>query len=205
MSAGRWGALSGAAAVVLAVLAAVLFNFYDYLPAGEEVAEHLTDNATTIQIAGYVGVIAAFLMLWFAGTVKDAMRPRDGEGRLTTIAVGGAITAAAGLALVFGLMIAAAARAGSEGGISAVEAVTIYDAYGTLFVTLIGVGTAGIVLAFSLLGLRGRFVARWLGWLGIIVAIGSISPLGYVFAGVALVYVLGISIWAYRKASLPAM
>ena len=196
---GRLGALSGAAAVVLAVLGSVLFNFYEYLPAGEEMAEHLADNSTTIQIGGYLGVIAAFLMLWFAGTVKSVMRPRDGDGRLTAIAVGGTIAAAVGIALTFGLIIVAGARAGSDGGIGAAEALALYDIYGTVFVSVVGVGTAALVMAFSVLALRTGLTARWLAWVGVIVALGSISPLGWVFFAFAFAFVIGISIWAYMR------
>ena len=201
MRTGRWGALSGAAAVVLAVLAAVLFNFYEYLPSGEEIADHLTDNATTIQIAGYLGVIAAFFMLWFAGTVKSVMRSHDEDGRLTTIAMGGTVAAALGIALTFGLMIAAGARAGSDGGIGAAEAATFFDIYGTVFVSIGGVGTAALVMAFSVMALRTGLTPKWLAWVGVIVAIGSISPLGYIFFAFAFAFVVGISIWAYLTAS----
>lgn len=109
------------------------------------------------------------------------------------------------IALTFGLIIAAGARAGSAGGIGAIEAATIYDVYGTVFVVLGGLGVGALVLAFSLLGLRRGFVPRLVASLGVVVAIGSISPLGYVFFAFAFLFVLGISIWAFRKTPTPAM
>jgi hypothetical protein len=202
---GRLGALSGAAGVVLAVLASVLFNFYEYLPSGETIAEHLADNATRIQAGGYLGVIAAFLLLWFAGTVKALMRPRDGDGRLTTIAVGGTITAAVGIALTFGLIIAAAARAGSDGGIGTAEALTLYDVYGTVFVSIGSVGLAALVMAFPVLALRTGLATKWVAWVGVIVALGSISPLAYIFFSFSFAFVIGISVWAYMKAPRAVM
>ena len=202
---GRIGALSGAASVALVILATVLFANYDYLPSGEALAEHLTENDMATQIAGYIGVVAAFLMFWFAGTVRAVLRPHDDDHRLTSIAFGGTIAAAIGLAITFGLLLSAGARAGADGGITAVEAATLYDAYGTIFVSLVGMGVAAVVLPFSLLALRKGFAARWLAWVGVVVAVGSISPLGYILMGFGFLFIVGISIWAYRGATRPAM
>ena len=191
--------------MLLMVAGALLFGFYTYLPNPAEVTEHLTDNATRVQIAGYVGVVAAFFMLWFAGSAKTLLRSREGaNGRLTAIAFGGTVSAGTGLALVFGLMTAAGARAGADSGISDIAAVTLYDAYASLFTVAVGVGLAALVGAFSIAGLRGEFLPRWAGWLGVVVAVGTVSPLAYLFVGPVAVYVLVLSLWGYRTGSRTA-
>lgn len=191
--------LSGALAVVLVVVGAVLFGFYTYLPSPADIADHLTENSTRVQIGGYVGVVASFLMVWFAGSVRTLLRRHEGgDSRLGAIAFGGTVSAGVGLALVFGLMIAAGARAGTDSGIGEAEAVTLYDTYASLFTAVLGVGMAALVGSLSIAGLRGGFVRPWVGLVGAVIAIGSISPLAYVFAGLAFLFTFGLSLWAYR-------
>lgn len=195
----RLAPLTGALAVVGTVVGAILFGFYTYLPGPGDVVDHLTQNSTRVQVAGYVGLVAAFAMLWFAGSIRAVLLRREGpDSRFAAIAFGGAVGTGVALSVVFGLMTAAGARAGAGSGIGEMEAVTLYDTYASLFTAATGVGVAALVGAFSVSGLRAGFLRPWVGWVGVVIALASISPLAYVAMGLAFVFVFAVSLWAYR-------
>ncbi len=196
----RLAPLSGVAFVALAVAAALLVNNYDYLPTAGELQEFFTDNATTLQIAGYLGTLSAFFLAWFAGSVRSSLRPAEGgTGRLSAIAFGGGVAAAAIVALAFTILIVGGARGGADGGIGLDTAVTIFDLYGSIFGLAVPVALGVMIGAAAVVAFRTKAWPVWLAWVSAILAVGSISPVAWIFIGIDLLWILVVAIWLFTK------
>lgn len=191
--------LSGVVAAVLMIVGSVVIGFYEYLPPADRVADFLSRNATRVAVGGYVGGISALFLVWFAGSVYSALREHEGTGRLATVAFGGGVFASVIMATAFAGMIAAAGRAGTEGGITAGEAVALYDVWSSVMGVTMPIGLAVLIGATAAVSLRTSAFPAWFGWVSAIIALGLISPVGYVVMAGGLVWVLVVSIWLYAR------
>ena len=194
----RLAPLSGVASIALLAVSTILIDFYEYLPDPADIQAHLTDNDTRVLIGGYVGLLAAALLFWFASSLRSTLRAAEGgDGRVSNIAFGAMVGAAVLFVATFAVTIAAGARAGSTGGISADAATTTYD----LSATLTGSGVAlalGVAIgAFAVVAFRTRVMPRWVAWASAVIAVGSISPVSYIFVGFAAAWVVYVSVVLY--------
>ncbi len=195
----RLAPLSGVAAVAMLAVSTLLINFYSYLPEPADIQEFLTDNWKRVAIGGYVGGVAAFLLFWFAGSVRATLRTVEGDvGRVSAIAFGGGVGAATSVVITYSLLLASAMRAGSDSGISDVAAVTLYDAYGMIFTGAMGVSMAVMIAAFALVSYRTGLTGKWFVWVSWIAAAGTLTPLAYIFLGFDMAWIVYVSIWLYR-------
>jgi len=118
--------------------------------------------------------IAFFFTFWFFGLVISWLRAAEGEGHLTWISFFGCISFttvfAAGLAFVL-----APAMLIHKG----ISANTIYLMHSASLLT--GVTTAVCGPAFfipvAILAFRNKLFPRWLAWVTVIAAIGSVTPI----------------------------
>ena len=119
--------LSGAISVALLIVGVLLFNYYTFRPPAEEIAEFLNQNASLVTTGGYVGSLAAFFFVWFAGSVYGTLRNQEGEpGQIATVAFGGGIAAAMALGISFIGIFSAGLRAGDPAGITAIGAAALF-------------------------------------------------------------------------------
>ncbi len=198
----RLAPLTGAAALVLFSIGAALLGIYDYLPGAERLQEVLSENATNVFAGGYIGSVSAFFMIWFSGSVFSALRKVEGgNGRLSSVALGGGVTAGAALALGFSAILASGARAGAEGGITPIEAVTMYDLYGQVLGSMFAIAMAVFIGATAVVLLRTLIFPRWFGWVSALIAVGLLTPVAYAVLALVLVWLLVVSIWLYRRGS----
>lgn len=194
----RLAPLTGAVFAVLAVLAAVLVNNYSYLPPEREIQTFFIDNSTTVQVAGYLGALSAAFLIWFAGRVRSGLRPIEGgTGRLSAVAFGGGAVAGGLIAVAFAILIAGAARGGAEAGINGATAAAIYDIYGSIVGLAVPMTFGVFIGATTLVAIREKMWPAWLAWASAIIAVGSLSPLSYVFVGFDVLWVLVFSIGLY--------
>ena len=192
--------LSGAAFFLLAISAAVLVNNYDYLPAAEELRSFFADGSTRIQVAGYLGAASGVFLIWFAGSVRDDLRPAEGRtGRLSAVAFGGGAVGGGLVALAFGVMQVGGGRGGTDAGIAAEAATVIYDVYGSVIGVALPIALAALIGASAVVAFRTRAWPTWLAWVSAILAVGSISPIAYIFIGIDFFWILYVSIWLYTK------
>lgn len=192
--------LTGALSAVLLMAGAAMFGVYDYLPLGDRLQTIFSENPTKVSLAGYVGSISAFFLMWFAGSLYKALREQEGNaGRLSTVAFGGGVASGIALAIGFSALIASGARAGAEGGISSVEAVTLYDFYGQLLGQMFAITMAVFIAASAVVSLRTGLTKAWFGWASLLIAFGLLTPIAYVVLAFALVWLLGVSIWLYQR------
>lgn len=196
----RLAFLTGAVFAVLAAIAAVLVNEYSYLPSSAEVQALFTDNATRLQVAGYIGALSAAFLLWFAGRQSSALRRYEGgSGHLSSVALGSGVAAGAMIGLAFALLIAGAARGGSDGGIDAGGATTLYDIYGNIFGVALPMAFAVFIGAVTVVTTKVGMWPAWLTWISVLLVIGSLSPLGWFFVGIDLLWFVVISIGTYVR------
>lgn len=191
--------LSGAFSVLLIFASAGIFGFYEYLPAPEVIQSYFQENVARVGAAGYLGLVAAFLMLWFAGSLHKGLRQYEGgHGRLSRIAFGATVAAGAAWGMAFSLLVIGASLAGSPGGIDAQAAVLLNQLYSNFTVGLGGISTAAGMLASALIALRTGMFRPWIAWLTIVIAVGLFTPFNWIVLGFAIVWMLAVSWWLYR-------
>jgi hypothetical protein len=196
----RFAPLSGVIAIVLFSIGAALLGIYEYLPTAERLEETLSDNASNVFTGGYIGSISAFFMMWFAGSVFSALREREGgTGRLSMVAFGGGVASGVALAVGFSAILASGARAGAEGGITPVEAVTMYDLYSQVLGGMFAIAMAVFIGATAVVSLRTLMFPKWFGWVSALIALGLLTPYSYAVLALVLVWLLVVSVWLYWR------
>ncbi len=194
----RYAPLTGLVALVLMIVGAVMINSYEYLKPPDEIVDKLEDDATLIQVASYLGVVSAFFLVWFAGSVRTWLRSAEGDpGRLSAVAFGGGVAGGACLLVGYGALAAAAARAGSDGGTSESLATALWDLNTTLLGTALPIALAVLVGAATVVAFRTSAMKRWQTWTSAVVALGLLSPVNWIFVAIGMLWVGVISIWLY--------
>ena len=157
----------------------------------------LSANLARTIIGAYLSLLSLVFLLWFVGALRSNLRQTEGgTGRLSATAFGGGISVAAVLAVGFMLVGQAAARANSVEGLSPDVGIVFYDHYRATLVTT-AVGFAVLIGATAVIGLRTKKLPDWLAWASAIIAVGLITPVGFIFVYLALVWVFVTSIWLF--------
>jgi len=196
----RFAPLTGVVFVVLLVAGVVVINNYDYLPPAGEIESFYEDNSTMISVGAFLTLLSVFFFLWFLGSVRSSLRVAErGTGRLSAVAFGGGVAAAAAMVVGYSATLAAAQRAGTTGGISADAATSLHDLAGVLVGNTAPVAFAVLVAAAALVALRTGVFPAWLAWVSVVLAVGLLTPLNYIFMGFALLWVLIVSILLFRQ------
>ena len=195
----RVAPLSGLGAVLLVALSAVLINQWTYLPSATDLQAFYTDNSGAIIAGGQVGLVAAAALMWFSGSLRVHLLKHDAGGRLVAMGFGGMLSAGALSAVGYSMVLAAGARGGADGGISAESAVAMYDLYATVIGSGVGVALGVALLATGVATLRYSGMATWLAWTAIVFGLGSLSPFAYIFIGLDMLWIAVVSIVLYRS------
>lgn len=195
----RWSGLAGIIAVILLAAGAALFGVYDYLPSSESLTERLTEGNAMVSAGGYLGVVGAFFLIWFAGSLYRILRTREGgSGWLSTLVVGGGVAAGTVLAIGFSAIVSSAARAGTAEGIPPDEALALYDLYSQMLGLAFAVAIAVHIAAVAVLSLRTAVLPAWFAWISLVVVVGLLSPLSYVALAAVIVWLVVMSLWSVR-------
>ncbi len=196
----RLAPLSGLISVVLIIFGAIVISNNDYLPPAEEVADFLNGNPTRVSTGAYIASVSAFFLIWFAGSVRSALMEREGgTGRLSTVAFGGGVAAAAALGTSFTANLSAGLRAGAPGGITPIGAVTMFDFWGQVMGQMFAISLAVLIGAAAVISLRNGVFPTWFGWVSALVAFGLLTPFAYIVLFFAVVWLLVVSIWLYIR------
>lgn len=194
----RLAPLSGVVSVVLVILGAIVISNYDYLPPAEKVAGFLTGDSSRISTGAYIGSISAFFLIWFSGSLRSALMEREGStNRLSTVAFGGGVAAAAVMGVSFSAILSAAQRAAAAGGISPIGAVTMFDFWGQAIGQMFAVSLAVLIGAAAVVSLRTGLFPAWFSWASGLVAFGLLSPIAYFVLFFAMAWLLVVSVWLY--------
>lgn len=196
----RLAPLSGVVSVALVIIGAIVISNYDYLPPAEKVANFLIGNSSRISAGAYIGSISAFFLIWFSGSLRSALMEREGgTNRLSTVAFGGGVAAAAVMGTSFSAILSAAQRAAAEGGISPIGAVTMFDFWGQEIGEMFAVSLAVLIGAAAVVSLRSGLFPAWFGWVSALVAFGLLSPIAYYVLFFAMAWLLVVSIWLFIR------
>jgi succinate dehydrogenase/fumarate reductase cytochrome b subunit len=214
----RLPALSGIAFAVLLVVGFFLSggDTPDYTAADQEWTNWAENNELKSRIGAFLTLIAGFVFLHFAGTIRSVLGSAEaavrGSGQLAWTAVAGAVTGITGITMA--IVMIAGATVADPMVIRAVASATV----GPFLVAAMGfaawLGAAGLVT------LRSGVFARWIGIVALLGAVaflitfftvlvgpGEDSVFGYGF----FVGFLAIAIWSiatsiarYRTAATTA-
>ncbi len=203
----RWGALAGAAYVVLFVVGVILIfgNSPDSGSAPAKIVAWYSDGShrTAINIGWLLAGLGVFCFIWFLSALRRTVsRLEADDGFLSgLVTIGGAIYATLTLAA---LAVDTGIRTMSDdtyhhtvypGLIHAAD-----DASWVLHASG-GAGLAAMIVAASLAALRAAAVPRWAGWLGIVVGVLSLGLIVFFPWFVAAIWVLVVSIGMFARAS----
>ncbi len=167
-------ALSGVAFALLLVLAWFLSggNTPDYTATDQDWTEWADDNQGKSRIGGFLILLAGFVFLHFAGTIRSVLGSAEaavrGSRQLANIAFAGAIAGITGITIAI-VTISAAATEGADADPVVTRAVTS-AAGGPYFVA--AMGFAVMLAAAGLVTLRSGVFARWIG---IVALLGALS------------------------------
>jgi hypothetical protein len=191
----KFTSLTGLISVVLLVGGSLIFSVYDYLPSADKLSEIFNRDPFTVQISGYILTLSAFFMIWFVGGFYKVLRKQEGESPLFShIAFASGVGSGIALLIGYSAIITVGARAAASGGISPGEAVTLYDFYSHIIGQMFPITFALFMGASAVVSLRSGLFPAWLGWVSLVIALGLVSPIGYMVIILALLWLLIISI-----------
>ena len=147
-------------------------NTPDYTAADQDWTTWADDNQWKSRIGGFLILLAGFVFLHFAGTIRSVLGIAEGSERgsvqLARVAFAGALTGITGITMAI-VIVAAAATEGADADPVVSRAVTSAAA-GPYFVA--AMGFAVMLAAAGLLTLRTGVFARWIG---IVALLGAVS------------------------------
>jgi hypothetical protein len=173
MSDPRWerlGAATGIAFVFLSPLALIIGAGPG---ADEDVVPYFVDNRQRELAQTFLAGLGSIFFLWFLGSVWSYLRAAEGgTGRLSAVAFAGGIVTI--VILLFSLTVNTAladgmAQNADPGTSRAFYALVIQASDLTFFPLVAFTGASALVI------LRTKALPAWLGWLGIVVAVLSLS------------------------------
>ena len=178
-------ALSGIAFAVLLVVGFFLSgsDTPDFTAADQEWTDWADDSELRSRIGGFLTLIAGFVFLHFAGTIRSVLGSAEatvgGSGQLARTAFAGAVTGITGITMAI-VMIAGASVAGADADPVVIRAV----ASATVGPFLVGaMGFAALLGAAGLLTLRSGVFARWIGIVALVGAVAFFITFFTVLAG----------------------
>ena len=193
----------------------------DYGAADQDWAEWAEDNQWRSRVGAFAMLLAGFVFLHFAATIRGALETAEtmvrGSTQLARVAFAGAMIGIAGMATAI-VMIATASSEGADADPVVSKAVTTASG-GPFFVS--AMGFAALLMAAGILTLRSGVFARWVGLVAIVGAVsflftflaliagtGEDSVFGYgFFPGVLalVVWSIATSIATYRATATPSL
>ena len=152
------------------------------------------DQQTAAALVLLLGVLA---LIFFAGSLRQAFAgPEPGADRRASIAHGATLVTAAGIALMAGSHFALADNAHKITP-QAAQALNALEG-GTWTVAFVGI--AAMMLSSGLLIVTTRRLPVWLGWAAIVIGIATITPIGFIFVAVGILWIGVVGVVLYLRA-----
>jgi hypothetical protein len=198
----RFAPLTGVLFVALIVLAIVIGGETpDNDDSRQAIVAFWEDNDTAQIWSNVIGAWATVFFLWFAATLRSALRrAEEGPARLSTLSFGGAVVAAVGLLSALSLNFAVADSV-DEVPASVTQTLTVLS---NGFFFPIAAGYAVFFLAAGVLSVRTRMLPVWLGWVTVLLGIVCLTPVGFFALLLGLVWIVAVSVLLYRRETGPA-
>ena len=159
------------------------------------------DNHGQHQIVGLlVAPLIAFLLLFFGAALKRRLDQANGHSALGSVALGGAILAAAMFALV-GMLEAAMANAAHRGDQQAVYTLNQLHSYDWLGWNA---AFAALLLATGVAARRSRMLPAPLAWATIVIGASLLTPAGFFGFMLVPLWLIVVGIWlSYANTTAP--
>ncbi|MDQ6852567.1 MAG: hypothetical protein M3046_02580 [Actinomycetota bacterium] len=188
----RWTALAGVGFFVLFVVGFLLTGDNpDETTSGTKVVSYYKDHRGRELVAFVLMTIGLVLLVFFAGRVRSVLREAEPGGELlSAIFFGGVIVLTAG-ALVGGAIHFALIDAADKGQVAVAHTLNVLD---NNDFAPIAAGIAILLLAAGIATVLSPVLPRWLGWASIVIGVLNLTPLGFIFSLLAVVWVLVVSI-----------
>jgi hypothetical protein len=140
--------------------------------------------------------LAALLLVFFGAGLRAALRSGEaGEAGYSSVAFGGALIAAAGLA-VSGAVAAATANAADQGSQATVY--TLHQLSSFDWVPWLA-GFSTMLIAAGIGGLRSVALPRPLSWAAIAIAVALFTPVGFFAFPLLLIWIAAVGVVLYRR------
>jgi hypothetical protein len=166
-----------------------------------KVVKYWSDHDTEQAVASAIIAVALVFFVWFAGTLRAALRAAEGGvGRLSAISYGGALIFAAGGVISLSLTFAVA---DTVGDVPPVVTHSLFIVSDDVWFW-VPVGTALFLLPAAAIALRTGFLPTWLGWITLVIGVLAITPVGFFAWLASLIWILGVSILLFRRGQAPA-
>jgi len=193
----RAAPLAGAASIVLYFVGFALIGEVSGTasPSPDRVVDLLEDGPVQILIGAYISLVSVVLLVLFAATLRSRLVVAEGgTGLFSAAALAGGVIVGAAVAVGFAAIGQAALRAEDE-AIDPQIARVLYDLYRAMLGGAVPIGFAVLIGATATVSFRSDLFPSWLTWGSVVIAVGSVSPLLWLFALVALAWVFVVSIW----------
>jgi hypothetical protein len=182
----RLAPLSAFVAVILVFIGAVLTG---ETPSGDdsaqEVVDFYADKETEVWVGSILVTLAALALVWFAASLRAHIREREGgSGRVSTLPFAGGILIAVGITIFAGIEVSAA-EVVDDVPPASMQALNALD-NGMFFTLALGFMVMYLSLAVAIL--RFGVFPRWLGWVSVVLAVLSLTPLFFIPILLAVIY-----------------
>jgi Domain of unknown function (DUF4386) len=173
--------LAPATGILFVIFAVLSFAFGGEPPSAddpvEEIVDHYLDNEGTVIASAFLATIAALLLVFFANHLRGVLSAaEEGGSRLSPLVLTGAAVIAVGIAIDSTISLALAASADD---IEPTSVQTLQALWDNDFLP-IALGTTIFLISAGASILRTDVLPRWLGWVGIALAVLSFTPIGWV-------------------------
>jgi hypothetical protein len=191
--ASRIAPLTGAAFVILLIVSFVISGEPpDTDESAGKIAEHFTDNKSSIMFGSALETLAAASLVFFGGYLRTVLRDRGQDaGFLPSVAMAGTLALAIGGAIDATIYFTMAETADD---VDPGSLVTLNALWQNDFFPM-ALGVFLLLTATGLSVVRGAgALPKWMGWIMLLLAVVTMTPIGFVgFLGSALL-ILVVSI-----------
>jgi hypothetical protein len=173
--------IAPATGILFVVFAVLSFAFGGEPPSAddpvEDIVDHYLDNEDAIVASAILATVAALLLVFFANHLRGVLSAAEGNGpRLSPLVLTGAAVIAVGIAIDSTIYLALAASADD---IEPTSVQTLQALWDNDFLP-IALGTTIFLISAGASILRTGVLPRWLGWVGLALAVLSFTPIGWV-------------------------
>lgn len=191
----RWFFLSGIVFVVLFLVPGILVGGQvGFMPDGQTLIAFVSSNADAVYLAGYLGTLSTFFLLWFAGSLRGVLKGAAPVGNpLADIAFGGGVAAAHPGFGALSERVASAASIGPD------AATTMIDTWGSLSSVALPIAFAALIAATGLALVRTKILSAWFGWASVILALALLAPFSWAVLTLILIWMVVISFWLFAR------
>jgi hypothetical protein len=163
----------------------------------QDIVNHYVDNKDSVQISAVLGTVAGALLIFFFGYLRKVLHAAEGErGMLSLVAFVGAAIVATGFAIdaTIAFALAEAADDISPTGVQALQALWDNDFLPIALGTLVVLFAAGLSIVIN------GALPRWMGWIALVLAIVSVTPVGFAAFLGTVVWILIASVLLSMRA-----